>query len=161
MDNKLIITMILAIITNGILVPFTKPIADKLWAPYNPDTKKIISGIKKILLFSIRYVLLIIVTINLIIRTESVSKLFVVQICLSFSLLIISIMFDVMNKLFGSASTRLAKDTDILNAHHNLLELNANTSGKIVDTVSNMNEANSLRSELNDEKLKRKEDKWE
>jgi hypothetical protein len=103
MDNKLIITITFTILATGVIAPFTKSIFDKIFVAYNPDPKKISSGIKKSLVFIFAYILPVADLIYLYISNYQVDKFFVLQSSLLlfviFLNLTIGIIFYILKKV--------------------------------------------------------------
>ena len=116
MDNKLITTIILTIIVSGIVAPFSKSIFDKIFVAYNPDPKKITSGIKKILIFTFRYLLPIANLMFVLIFFKTVDKVFVVTVAFVIASLLFNILFDIffsfINKVYLPDSKGIDKIID-------------------------------------------------
>ncbi len=97
MDSKLMTTIIFTIIGSGIIAPLSKSIFDKIFAAYNPDPKKINSGIKKILVFSLQYLLPIGNMIYVFKTYKQVDKYFVFIVAFSCSAFIAILFFNIYN----------------------------------------------------------------
>jgi hypothetical protein len=95
MTNQQIINIMLAIIV-GIVSAFSKSIFDKLFAEYKPDTKKIVSRIKKFLLVFFRYLLPISALVLLSLKDMEVDKPFVISFSFILFILVLNIFFDVL-----------------------------------------------------------------
>jgi ABC-type dipeptide/oligopeptide/nickel transport system permease subunit len=95
MTNQQIINIILAIIV-GIVSAFSKSIFDKLFAEYKPDTKKIVSRIKRFLLVFFRYLLPISALVSLSLKDTTVDKPFVISFSFILFILVLNIFFDVL-----------------------------------------------------------------
>ncbi len=95
MTNQQIINIILAVIV-GIVSAFSKSIFDKLFAEYKPDTKKIVSGIKRFLLVFFRYLLPISALVSLSLKDVKVDKPFVISFSFILFILVLNIFFDVL-----------------------------------------------------------------
>ena len=96
MDNKLIITITLTTLTTGILAPFSKSIFDKIFAAYNPDPKKINSGIRKILIFIFSYIMPTCTLIYLFVTVKKVDKFFVLMTSFMFLVILFNITIDLI-----------------------------------------------------------------
>ncbi len=86
-------TALLAIFV-GLVSAFSKSLFDRIFREYNPDTKKLISTTKNLLLFIVRYVLTIVFLIYFFINGEF-NKSFVLVICILVTTLIISAIVDI------------------------------------------------------------------
>jgi hypothetical protein len=95
MTNQQIINIILAIIV-GVVSAFSKSIFDKLFAEYKPDTKKIVSRIKKFILIFFRYLLPIFALVSLSLKDIKVDKPFVISFSFILFILVLNIFFDVL-----------------------------------------------------------------
>jgi ABC-type dipeptide/oligopeptide/nickel transport system permease subunit len=95
MTNQQIINIILAIIV-GVVSAFSKSIFDKLFAEYKPDTKKIVSRIKRFLLVFFRYLLPISGLVSLSLKDAKVDKPFVISFSFILFILVLNIFFDVL-----------------------------------------------------------------
>ncbi|MBC7628568.1 hypothetical protein [Ferruginibacter sp.] len=112
MDIKIIITAILTFIATGILAPFSKVIFEKIFSAYNPDPKKINSGIKNTLLFALRYLVPIANVIYLYISHKEVDKFLVLTTVFIFSVLVLNISLDMLFKFMDRFF--INKKTDLL-----------------------------------------------
>ena len=116
MDSKTIITIICTFIVTGIFAPFSRVIFEKIFAKYDPDIKKINSGIKKALLFIFRYLLPIANLIFVLIFFKTVDKLFVIIVAFVISSLLFNILFDILfsfiNKVYLTDNKSIGKIID-------------------------------------------------
>jgi hypothetical protein len=96
MDNKLMITITCTILATGVIAPFSKSIFDKVFAAYNPDPKKISSGIKKSLIFIFAYISPTAHLIYLNISNRQVDKSFILQSSLLLFVIFLNLIMDII-----------------------------------------------------------------
>lgn len=138
MDSRLITTIIFTIVGSGIIAPFSKSIFDKIFAAYNPDPKKINSGIKKSLVFIFRYILPVAFLIFWYNTYNVVDKLFLFISSFIFSCLFFNIAFDLIiysRKKITDNNFKVA--TDLINLNNKMVDKlqelsnDINTVGKL------------------------------
>lgn len=139
-------TTILLTILVGVVSAFSKSIFDRIFREYNPDTKKLISNIKNLLLFIVRYVLPIIFLIYFFINGEF-NKSFVLVISILVTTLIISAIVDVFGiiqkKTLGLIASLVKSQTgqvDILSEIQQIVlnELSSDKTSKSNETKNNL-----------------------
>jgi len=121
MEIKQIITIIL-IVVSSVTGAFFKSYFDRLFAQYNPDTKKINSGIRKILFFIFKYLIPTGIIIFTFMYFKTVDKYFVFFVCASFFIITMFLFVDILTKIlnviknqFQISSKNIEKTNEILN----------------------------------------------
>jgi len=132
MDKTQITTIILTIIGSGIIAPFSKSIFDKIFAAYNPDPKKISSGIKKILSFTLMYLLPIANLIYIYASHKTVDKYLVLMTVFVFSVLVLNIFLDIFLRFVDKSINVYKSIFDTIKAQQNA---HADTA-KILEDIS-------------------------
>ncbi len=97
MENTDIMKIGLAIIV-GIVSAFSKVIFDKIFSAYNPDPKRINSGIKKCLNFIFSYILPILGLIVLYLKYDKIDKLLILSTAVLCSVFIFNVLYDIFNR---------------------------------------------------------------
>ena len=158
MENADIMKIILAVIV-GIVSAFSKVIFDKIFSAYNPDPKRINSGIKNFFSFIFSYILPIVALILLYMKSNEVDKFFILSSSFLFSAFFFNVLYSIllsfMNKLlfdkeksvFNNISTIL-KDNIELSKDQNeaLLKLtkahedHLNVTSEIIKNAKRMTE---------------------
>jgi hypothetical protein len=106
--NQLILTIITSAIIVPIVASFSKAYFDKVFAQNPPDTKKITTVMKNILFFILKYVLLIANIINLMIKVDSVTPVFVLALCMLFSTFTFIAIMDFLRIVFKDYAKAIA-----------------------------------------------------
>ncbi|MEI2739470.1 MAG: hypothetical protein V9F01_11875 [Chitinophagaceae bacterium] len=119
MDKNIIITIICTFIVTGILAPFSRVIFEKIFAKYDPDIKKINSGIKNSLLFTAKYLLPITNLIYLYVSYKTVDKYLVFLTVFIFSVLVLNVVLDIFFKFAGKSINVYKSIFDTINAQQN------------------------------------------
>ncbi|MBA2610944.1 MAG: hypothetical protein H0U95_03165 [Bacteroidetes bacterium] len=152
MDNKLITTIILTIIGSGIIAPFSKSIFHKIFAAYNPDQKKINSGIKKSFVFALRYILPIANLIYVYTTHATVDKYLVLATVFIFSILVINICVDFYGRIINDLYSKKDGAITLLTT---LLKKNRGTATETADVIKSFikiqNKHNELTEKLTDQ----------
>jgi len=152
MDNKLITTIILTIIGSGIIAPFSKSIFDKIFSAYNPDPKKINSGIKKILLFTIRYILPISNLVYVYTTHKVVDKYLVFLTAFIFSALILNIILDLFYHFIDKIIGGLINVSKLHNDSHSKTIVIINKIVTVLDKLTNQTPGLIDKNKTDDEK---------
>ena len=113
MTKSQIIFNIITPIIIGVVASFSKSIFDRILATYNPDTKKLISYIKKSLIFIFRYMIPIIALI-LVFIFENFNKFFVINISILIFVIIMNIFLDVFSLFINKFELIITKILDII-----------------------------------------------
>ena len=103
----------------GILAPFSRVIFEKIFAKYDPDIKKINSGIKNSLLFTAKYLLPITNLIYLYVSYKTVDKYLVFLTVFIFSVLVLNVVLDIFFKFAGKSINVYKSIFDTINAQQN------------------------------------------
>lgn len=133
MTNQQIVNIILAIIV-GVVSAFSKSIFDKLFAEYKPDTKKIISRIKTIVLVFFRYLLPTFGLVSLSLKEGAVDKVFVISFSFILFVLMLNIFFDV---LFNFYDKNFNKERELFKPTLEIVEKLMENQLKSVDAMEN------------------------
>lgn len=128
MTKEQILTAIISAIISAFVSSFAKPFTEKIFEVIMPNTKKVISFIKKVFFFILRYGLASFWIIKLLISTTiPFDKFWVLQFCIQFLILGIIVSFDIFLLYFTKHLTitknqslvieDLAKTTESHNKH--------------------------------------------
>lgn len=134
MTNQQIINIMLAIIV-GVVSAFSKSIFDKLFAEYKPDTKKIVSRIKRFLLVFFRYLLPISALVSLSLKDVKVDKPFVISFSFILFILVLNIFFDV---LFNFYDKNFNKERELFKPTFEIVEKLMDAQTESIDLMGKM-----------------------
>ena len=143
MTNEQIITIVISSAVSAVVSSIARPFTEKIFATFMPDTKTIISFLKKAFFLLVRYGVCIFWIIRLLISTDlPFDKIWVLQFSLQFLILSVTASFDIFMSFFvehfqitkenSIAITRIAEvaieTTDVLSKMTKVIEEQTNNS---------------------------------
>ncbi len=101
MDKQTIIFLVFTFIVSGIVAPFSKSFFDRIFTTYNPDPKKIVSRLKVVVLFILKYGFPIAGIIYLTIKSP-IGKFYILSMCFYFFIIVFNFILDIYRKILDS-----------------------------------------------------------
>jgi len=127
MTKEQILTIVISATVSAVVSSFAKPFTEKIFEAIMPDAKKIISFMKKAFFFILRYGLAIFWIIRLLVLTSlTFDKFWVLQFCIQFFILSVTVSFDVFFLFF--------------NNHFSITIGQSSLIGDIIESVKRQNE---------------------
>lgn len=139
MTKEQILTIVISATVSAVVSSFAKPFTEKIFAAIMPDTKKIISFMKKAFFFILRYGPTTFLIIRLLFLTDlPFDKFWVLQFCIQFFILGIIVSFDI-SFLFFDKHFAITKDQSSIigdlaktaKGHNEILQRLAETTGDL------------------------------